>query len=217
VFFDLGGTLISTVDIPIIYRRILKTYGVKASLKAIIKAHSQCEKEFDAEEMAECKEDFWVKWNSKVLRKISINDNIEFLARKIDELWWNYAQIEVYDDVIETLCQLRSKGVKVGVVTNAFKKDYDQILQKLNWTDYFDVVVGIDSCNKAKPDSMIFLYAVNKLDVRPEEAIFIGDSIKHDYEGAKKAGLKPILIDRTAKSSTSVETIRSLNEVLLYF
>jgi putative hydrolase of the HAD superfamily len=217
VFFDLGGTLIKTVDIPEIYRRILKTHGVKAPFKTIAKAHNECEKEFDSEEMAECKEDFWVKWNSRVLKRIGINDNAEFLARKIDELWWNYAQIEVYPDVIETLFQLRSKGIKVGVVTNAFRKDYDQILQELNWTDYFDVVVGIDSCNKAKPDSMIFLYAVNKLDVCPEEAIFVGDSIKSDYEGAKKAGLKPILIDREAKSSTNVEAIRNLNEVLLYF
>jgi len=57
-------------------------------------------------------------------------------------------------------------------------------------TSYFDVVVGVAVCRKAKPDRTIFLYAIRRLDVSPEEAIFIGDSVKHDYGGARKAGFE---------------------------
>ena len=53
-------------------------------------------------------------------------------------------------------------------------------------TSYFDVAVGVDACKKAKPDRAIFLYAIRRLDVSPEEAMSVGDSVKHDYEGAKK-------------------------------
>lgn len=82
--------------------------------------------------------------------------------------------------------------------------------------DHFDVVVGIDTCKSAKPDREIFLFAVNKLGVRPEEALFVGDSIQYDFEGAKAAGLKPLLVDRNNEAIMSAQTIRSLVEVLAY-
>ena len=160
--------------------------------------------------------DFWIKWNLKVLECVDVQKDREFLARKIDELWWEYADLEVYPDVMETLAQLKAKGVKTGVVTNGLKGDFQKILRKLKLTNCFDVVVGVDTCNSGKPDREIFLYALDKLRVRPEEALFVGDSVKYDYEGAEKAGLKPLLIDRKGKVSEDVETIRSLTEVLLY-
>ena len=215
--FDLGGTLIKAVEVPEIYRRILEEYGVSACSEDIAKAHKEGEHEFNVETMVELKEGFWVKFNSRVLEKLGINENREFLAKKIDELWWNYAELQAYSDVSKTLSQLKSKRIKTGIVTNAFEKDYQQIMQKLAWTDYFDIVIGIDACNKAKPDKAIFICAVNRLRVSPEETIFVGDSLKHDYEGAKRAGLKPLIINREGKALTGVETIGSLIELLNYF
>lgn len=46
-------------------------------------------------------------------------------------------------------------------------------------------------------------------------AVFIGDSIKFDYEGAQRAGLKSLLIDRFGKAREAVETIWRLAEVLV--
>lgn len=215
VLFDLGRTLVKTAYFPKIYKRILQIYGVKVSSEEVLKAHRDNEKEFDVVKgQLQLGKDFWIKWNLRVLESVSIQQNRRLLAKKIDELWWEYADAEVYPDVMETLAQLKAKGVKVGVVTNGLKKDFEQILARLKLTNYFDVVVGIDTCNKGKPDKEIFLYALDKLRVRPEEAVFVGDSLKYDYEGAKKAGLKPLLIDREGKSSENVETIRNLTEVL---
>jgi len=217
VLFDLGGTLIKTVEIPEIFKRILEKYGVSTCSEDITKAHKESEHEFSVETMVELKEGFWVKYNSCVLEKLGINENREFLAKKIDELWWNYADLQVYSDASKTLFELKNKRIKIGIVTNAFEKDYQQIIQKLDWTNCFDVAVGIDACNTAKPDRAIFLYAVNKLRVSPEETIFVGDSLKHDYEGAKRAGLKPLIINREGKTLANVETIGSLIELLTYF
>lgn len=217
VLFDLGGTLIKTADIPEIYKRILGTYGVKVSSDQILRAHRANEKEVDVVEgQLELGRNFWIKWNLTVLERIGIQRNREFLAKKIHELWLEYADLEVYPDVIETLARLKAKSVKIGVVTNGLKSDFQEILRKLKLTDCFDVVVGVDTCNKGKPDREIFLYAVNKLGVRPEETVFVGDSSKYDYEGSERAGLKPLLIDRKGKASKNVKTIRSLAEVLLH-
>lgn len=216
VLFDLGDTLVRTADIPEIYRRISENYGVKVSTDEIREAHKDVGESDAIEGLIMSGQEFWVKWNAEVLKRAGIKENRAFLARRIDELWWEYADLEVYPDVIETLTQLKAKGIKTSVITNGLKRDYEQILGRLKLTDLFDIVVGIDTCNKAKPDKEIFLHAVNMLNVHPEQAVFIGDSVKYDYEGARKAGLKPLLIDREGKTSEDVEAIKSLIEVLVY-
>lgn len=200
-----------------IFKRILTRYGVKVNSNQILKAHRANEKEFDVDVgQIELGENFWSKWNLKILERLGIKENVEFLAKKIDELWWDYADLELYPDVIDTLTQLKTKKIKTGIVTNGLKKDYEQILRRLNAMNYFDVLIGVDTCKRAKPDKQIFIYAVKKLQVKPEETIFVGDSVEHDYDGAKKAGLNPLLIDREGKNSEKIQKTRSLSEVLSY-
>lgn len=123
VLFDLGGTLMKTADIPEIYKRILETYGVKVSSDQILMAHRTSEREVDVVEgQLELKREFWIRWNLRVLEKIGVQRNREFLAEKVDELWWEHANLDVYPDVMETLAKLKAKGVKIGVVTNGLKK-----------------------------------------------------------------------------------------------
>lgn len=216
VLFDLGGTLVKTIHAYEIHRRILEAHGINVSWEKIAEAHGANQKELDVEEMAWLGEAYWVKWNLKMLRRLGIKENREFLARKIDELWFEYAELTAYPDVQETLSQLLNMGIKTGIVTNGTEKDFKLVLQKLNLTNYFDIVVGIDACKKAKPAKEIFLYALAKLNVKPEEAIFVGDSAEYDYEGARKAGLKPILIDRNGKGFTNINSIKCLTELLKY-
>ena len=216
VLFDLGGTLVKTADISEIFRRILEIYGVRASIKNISKAYEKNERELGVKDMVESGSGYWIKWNRKMLKRLRVQGDVEFLATQIDALWWDHVDLEVYPEVSETLVQLERKRVKSGIVTNSFEKDFQSILQRLGLADHFDVVVGIDTCKSAKPDRKIFLFAVNKLDVRPEEALFVGDSIQYDFEGAKAAGLKPLLVDRNNEAIMSAQTIRSLAEVLAY-
>lgn len=216
VLFDLGGTLIKTAEVPEIYKRILKRFGVNVTSDEILKAHRANEEEFDiAKGQLEFGQDFWIKWNLRVLERIGITENIEYLAQKVDELWWDHADLEVYSDVFPMLAQLRTNGVKLGLVTNGLKRDFEYLLKRMELADCFDVVVGMDTCDKAKPDKEIFLFALNKLGIHPEQALFVGDSVKNDYKGAEGAGMKPLIIDREGKAPSNVDKIESLT-VLLY-
>ena len=215
VLFDLGGTLIKTAEVPEIYRRILKRFGVNVTSDEILKAHGANEEEFDiAKGQLEFGQDFWIKWNLRVLQRIGILENVKFLAQKIDELWWDHSDLDVYSDVIPTLTQLKADGVKLGVITNGFKKDFEYVLKSMELTNCFDVVVGIDTCDKAKPDKEIFLFALNKLGIHPEQALFVGDSVKNDYKGAEGVGMKPLIIDREGKAPSNVDKIESLTALL---
>ncbi|MFZ1039439.1 MAG: HAD family hydrolase, partial [Candidatus Bathyarchaeia archaeon] len=114
VLFDLGGTLASTADVPEIFARILRAHGIEVSRHEISEVHRQNQEEFSEELMAERGPDFWVRWNLRILEGIGVEKDAEFLARKIDELWFDYADLSVYSDVMETLVQLKARKIKIG-------------------------------------------------------------------------------------------------------
>jgi len=216
VLFDLGGTLVKTAEIPEIFRRILKTFGVEVAYEDISDAHEATKQELDvAAGQIQFGMEFWNKYNSRVLKRLGIRHVAEELAKDVTRLWWDNASLQFYPDVLDTITWLKNRNIKVGVITNALKEDYEQILQRLNAAHLFDVVVGTDACKQAKPDRQIFAYALKKLDVKPEEALFVGNKLETDYMGAIRAGLKPLLIDRDKKGRDEAETITSLEELCL--
>ena len=213
VLFDLGGTLVKHEDGPVIHRRILEDNGIDVSLEAVTRAHNENERELDMNQIPEQGQAFWIKWNTRLLESLGIEKNKEILARKLDKEWLDYCTLEVYPDVIETLVQLRKRGIKTGIITNAFERDFQRILSQLKLSDFFDIVVGTDTCKKIKPDKGIFLYTVGRLGIKPDEALFVGDSLENDFEGAKNSGLTALLIDRENKSKI-FGSIQSLTDVL---
>jgi putative hydrolase of the HAD superfamily len=215
VLFDLGLTLIHTASFPEIYRRILARYGVMVSIDDIVCAQKETENMFDTSTYDESqRKTFWTNYNISLLEKLGVKENTRFLAEQIDELWWTCSHVQLYPDVEPTLSGLKAKGLKLGLVSNGFQRDLDHVLGELDLEKWFDVVVCIDSCNCAKPDKQIFLYALDKLGVSPSEAMFVGDSVLQDYEGALGVGIKSVLIDREGKLPSNYNKVASLTDLL---
>ena len=215
VLFDLGLSLIHTASFSEIYRRILARFDVTVSVDAIVSAQNQTEKEFDLSTYDENRrKEFWTDYNVSLLNKLGVTENTVFLAAQIDDLWWAYSCVQVYPDVEPTLSGLKAKGLKLGLVSNGFQRDLNYVFGELELEKWFDTIVCIDSCNCAKPDKRIFLHALEKLGIEPHEAIFVGDSVLQDYEGALGVGIKPYLIDREGKPPSKYDTIASLTDVL---
>ncbi len=215
VLFDLGLTLIRTASFPEIYRRILARFGVTASIEDIARAQEAAEKEADTSTYDEShRKEFWTNYNVSLLKKLGITENVIFLAEKIDELWWDCSHVQAFSDVEPTLSQLKAKGLKLGLVSNGFKKDLTHILGELGLKKWFDAIVCIESCNCAKPNKEIFLHALDRLGVEPNEAIFVGDSVEQDYEGAFNVGIRPFLLDREGNYPSHFNKIASLTELL---
>jgi putative hydrolase of the HAD superfamily len=70
--------------------------------------------------------------------------------------------------------------------------------------------------NKRKPSPEIFEKALAKLDVTAENAVFVGDTVDADVEGAKSAGMKSIYIERRPQKESIPpdQTIKSLGELI---
>ena len=215
VLFDLGLTLIRTSSFPEIYTNILAHFGIIASIDNIVRAQKETEKEFDMSSYDEShRKEFWTNYNTSLLKKLGIDENMLFVAEQIDSLWWDYSHVEVYPDVEPTLCELKKEGIRIGLVSNGFKKDLNRVLKELDLEKWFDTIVCIDSCNCAKPDKEIFLYTLESLGIKPDETVFVGDSVMQDYEGALGVGIKPYLIDRDGKFPSNYNKITRLTEIL---
>jgi 2-haloalkanoic acid dehalogenase type II len=215
IMFDLGLTLIRTVSFSEIYRMILARFNIDVSADDISWAQTQTEKEFDMSTYDENqREEFWTTYNCSLLKKLGVENNTTFVASQIDALWWDYSHVQVFPDVEETLSALKEKGVKIGLVSNGFKQDLDRILGELDLRKWFDSVVCIDSCNCAKPDKRIFLFALDALGIKPDETVFVGDNIEQDYQGALGVGIKPYLIDRDGNVPSGYNRLSSLADVL---
>lgn len=88
-------------------------------------------------------------------------------------------------------------------------------MRGLGIADAFDTVTISSLAQAAKPAPQIFHIALEKHAVDPEEALHIGDSLRDDVEGAKKAGFHAVLLDRERKQQQAdVQTITSLEELL---
>ena len=95
----------------------------------------------------------------------------------------------VYKGVTDTLTQLQSMGVKLGLCTNKPEKQARELLQRLGIIDFFkNSFIGSDTVGVAKPDPKPLLEAIYRLDKRPEEVFFVGDT-NTDAEAAKNANV----------------------------
>lgn len=104
--------------------------------------------------------------------------------------------VSPFDDVLPVLARLREQaGLKLGVVTNGSAN-----LQTIGMAQYFDVCIAAHQFGSAKPDPAIFLAACSALELAPAEVVHVGDDPALDIEGAGKAGLQTVWMQRAELS-----------------
>ena len=104
--------------------------------------------------------------------------------------------VHLPSDTIPTLRTLRNE-YRIALVSNFDHPPYVRdLLARMGLTHLFDAIVISGELRIDKPDPRIFGTALRNVDVAADAAIFVGDSIRADIEGARSAGCRPILIDR---------------------
>jgi FMN phosphatase YigB (HAD superfamily) len=102
----------------------------------------------------------------------------------------------LFADTCSTLAALRQRGFLLGVVTNRpwGGKPFLEDMQKLGLLEYFDprhIAISANSSIR-KPNVALFLEALHALNVAPEEAAMVGDSLSADILGAKELNMVTI-------------------------
>lgn len=100
-----------------------------------------------------------------------------------------------YPETLPTLRALRPH-VKLGLVSDAQVAFLDPELSAVGVHDLFDVRIVSAEHGFRKPDARLFHLALARLGVGAEEAIYVGDNLYRDIEGAQAAGLRAVLVQR---------------------
>ena len=92
----------------------------------------------------------------------------------------------------EVLQALRSRGIKLGIVTNGGVRIQQTKIEHLGIGHYLSTIVISDAIRVSKPDPAIFAHALAEIGCSPAEAWFVGDHPLNDVLGANAAGLRGI-------------------------
>jgi putative hydrolase of the HAD superfamily len=139
------------------------------------------------------------------------------LRESLNDLW--LASImrrhnAIYDDVLPTLTALRERGYKLAIVSN-WDDSLNSHCDELGLTSLFDTIVGSLYVGFEKPDVRIFQVALDRLRLSPDRVIHIGDMYQSDVVGARRAGIRPILLDRyDLQPGADCLRVHSLDQVL---
>ena len=105
-----------------------------------------------------------------------------------------HEELEAFDGMLDLLARLKGEGRRLGIVTAKRLRTVELALERfpvLRRTA--DVIIGADDTERHKPDPDPLLEALRRLDARPAEAAYVGDS-PFDIRAAKAAGLVAVAV-----------------------
>lgn len=122
-------------------------------------------------------------------------DNFDTFFSDVYQHFTTAAPWVVYADTVTALERWQRLGITLGVISNFDSRLYT-VLETLSLKSYFASITISTEVGAAKPDVRIFQAALRKHACTAAQAWHVGDSKAEDFEGAKAAGLKPILVER---------------------
>jgi putative hydrolase of the HAD superfamily len=112
-------------------------------------------------------------------------------------------------DAQEVLRRLAEQGRLLGLVSNTLwaPEVHDTDLQRFGLLEYLPVRVYSSRAGYVKPDERIFRQALDRFDVAPAEAVFVGDKLDVDVAGPQKIGMRTVLLASPFRTEASDEII----------
>ena len=152
---------------------------------------------------------------SKSLPQLQLQDkDIQAIAK---DLVYNYSKYSFYNDVIGLIPEL-SKEYKLAIVSDAWPS-LENVFKKAELRNYFSSFVISSIKGVTKPHEVMYKTALEELNVYPEEAIFIDDSIKN-CDGAINLGINSFVLCRDWRlyaynmlAHRNHNIIRNLNDI----
>lgn len=197
VSFDAGGVLVNPN-----WQRVadaLATQGVTVDAGALEAAEPGAKKRFDRAPTISQTNDAtrgWLYFNY-VLEGVGIAPSAATDAA-LNELQVYHTENNLWESVTagtgEALDAIRARGLTTIIVSNANGRLH-ALLDRLDLTRYFDVIVDSFLEQVEKPDPRLFQIAMNRAGASPAHTLHVGDLYHVDVAGARAAGMHPLLID----------------------
>ena len=177
VLFDLDGTLIDTNELIIdTWRHTVKTMTGR---------------EITDEEVRLTFGELLIDSARRLMPDIDGELIIDFYRKFQREVFID--RIKLFDGAEEVLRKLRANGYKTALVTSRLKSSAVRGLIHFGLEDLFDAILTASDTEKFKPDPEPLFDILDMVGGRPEEAIFVGDTV-YDIEAGRNAGVFTVLV-----------------------
>lgn len=120
---------------------------------------------------------------------------------------------KAYPEVMTKLANLR-QSYKTALISNCFSIGMDKLEKDFSLNLYFDSIIKSCDVGMLKPDPKMFQLTLDRLGVRKDEVLMVGNSVNDDILAAQAFGIRAVLIDRKNMSPNYTgPKIFSLNEL----
>ena len=207
ISFDLDGTLFDNRFVDSIWlEEIPRLYSVKMK-GSVDDARRIVRREYDmvGKERLEWYDiRYWI-------RRFGLNVETKELLRNFEH------RIKTYPEVPTVLEQLRKRGFRLVVVTNAGREFVELELEKADMKNRFDRVFSSTSdFGVVKKTVKLYQRVCSILGVSPQEMIHVGDDRKFDFDVPRRLGILAFYLDRTGKQEGEfvIHSLQELNRKL---
>ncbi len=160
--------------------------------------------------------DIFLQYTQRIIEGMGgAGPGVERAARDIYDQWAACHHFEMYEEVPEVLRALHAVGLKIGLISNT-QRSLTTFQTHFALEGLFHVMLSSFDHGYMKPHPSIFATALQRVDVAPNEAVMVGDSVPADVEGARRLGMRAILVSRSGQQPAcpdDVPVIRSLREL----
>jgi HAD superfamily hydrolase (TIGR01549 family) len=223
VFFDVDFTLIfpGPTFQGAGYQRACAAHGIEVDPSKFDEAAAASSFILDEVEEQIYTHDIFIHYTASIIEKMGGRGaGVVDAAREIYEQWSVNHHFEMYEDVAPVLDELRQRGLIVGVISNSHRS-LDAFREHFSLASIISVSVSGAQHGYMKPHRSIFDRALERAGVEASEAMMVGDSVKHDIEGALNAGWRAVLLRRSGETPYAVppdlpviQTLRELERYL---
>lgn len=205
ILFDAGDTLVKlSRPFPVLMKEVLAEHGLTADeddlAAATWEVFGEAEAaranvpEADTHSSDEASRRYWTGIYLEVGRRARVPGMGEAQARVVYDVILNQQPFDLVPGARELLEWARGRGYRLGLVSN-WGTDLRQLLDRLELTPFFQVMIVSAEVGLEKPNPRIFRKAVADLGLTPAEVLYVGDDYYNDGVGAWAAGLSPLLVD----------------------
>ncbi len=220
VFLDLGDTLIRAhPSWSAVYRRVLADHGVDVGADELRAAldrtfgNNRDHVEGPFEASREASYERLKRFDTAVLTELGVAAPPDAFFRSLDAAFTERAAWWVFDDVPPALDALQAAGLRLAIISN-WGWTAPELLHTLELARHFEALVISDRVGYLKPSEGIFRHALELMGVAAGDAVHVGDSRPADIEGARRVGMRAVLMDRDAAGAPQVPPDRLVPTVV---
>ena len=147
---------------------------------------------------------------------LEVDREVLYRIADLEQRCWDRA-IRLAPYALETLEELRARGIKTAVVSNAaFPPEFmHRQARSSGIAALVDAVVFSSEVGRRKPAPELYQAGLDRVGIAAKDAVFVGDRLREDYEGPMRLGMRAVLCTALAREPVGdqVPTINSLREL----